>query len=65
MALRIAVPLPSKACDDQDRWRKAEPQIKAVRRKAMNEIKTEIQDCEDAGWEDVDGYVADAMAKDG
>ena len=64
MAMRIAAPCPSFACDDHDHWQKAEPKIRGARKKAIKKLREDIEDDDAAGWEDVDGYVAHTMAKD-
>lgn len=37
MAIRIATPFPSLACDDHGRWQKTEPKIRGARKKAIKE----------------------------
>lgn len=70
IAMRVAARLPLKACDDDDRWRSAVPKLRAARKRFMVESrnfvgnKHDIDDGDEAGWEDTDGYVAHTMRKD-
>jgi len=60
MALRIAAPKPLYLCDDYENWNKFQGAIRGARRTRVRELEEEAK-CE---FEDVDGYLADAMAKD-
>ena len=38
MAVRIAAPTPSKACDDHAHWQKTEPKLRGIRKKMINTV---------------------------
>lgn len=64
LTARIAAPVASRLCDDHKVWDGIWRKIQAFRRKTRKELLTEIDDEDDDGWEDVDGYLAHVMEKD-
>ena len=76
LAERIAVPLPSRCCDDHERWRAAQSGLKTARRRKLlgtaivrKSRRTPVSDMDDrddpdGDFEDVDRYLYDAMQKD-
>lgn len=57
---RVAIERPLKTCDDYRVWQRIELATRSSRREASRER----QDEDDSDFEDVDGYLASAMAKD-
>jgi 5-methylcytosine-specific restriction endonuclease McrA len=60
LALRIAAPLPLSACDNYERWRRAEPNLRSQRKRLRDILLLE----EDDDFEDVDDYLWHSMQKD-
>lgn len=76
LAGRIAAPMPSRCCDDHERWRAAQTGLKAARRRKLlgttidRKVRRtlvsgmEERDASEGDFEDVDGRLYDAMQKD-
>lgn len=60
LAERAAAPVPTRCCDDDERWSAAEPGLRMARR----ELLQEGLEADETDFEDVDGYLHDAMQKD-
>lgn len=60
LAARVAVPVPTRCCDDDERWSAAEPGLRLARR----ELLQEMLKADETYFEDVDGYLYEAMQKD-
>jgi len=60
MALRIATPKPLHLCDDYENWKKFQGAIMGSRKRRIRELEEEAEN----DFEDVDGYLRDAMEKD-
>lgn len=72
---RIAVAVPSRCCDDHQRWQASEPGLKAHRRRRLSGAElgrrprrtpvgdTDEFDGPEGDFEDIDGYLHDAMQK--
>jgi hypothetical protein len=69
MAVRIGAPQPLHACDNHELWEKIEPKIRARRRAQFVRVRMDVpevdaDELDDGDFEDVDGYLHDAMQKD-
>ena len=60
LAERVAAPVPIRCSDDDERWSAAEPGLRMARRKLLQERL----EANKTAFEDVDGYLYDAMQKD-
>ena len=59
LVMRVAAVEPLNACDDWHGWRKLESSTRSLRTEALREIRERLE----TDFEDVDGYLAHAMAK--
>ena len=60
MAKRIASPKPLLLCDDYEHWRSLQGKMMGARKRRYRELQEEAEN----DFEDVDGYLRDAMEKD-